>query len=48
MIVKKGNRWRVESKDGKNLGEYDTESEAEERLDQVEYFKHRKKLLKGE
>jgi hypothetical protein len=34
-------RYRVLSEKGKNLGTSDTKSEAEERLRQVEYFKHR-------
>ena len=39
-IVKKGNKWQVQSKNGKNLGTYDTKPEAEKRLQQVHYFKH--------
>lgn len=40
-IVKKGNKWQVQSEDGtKNLGTYDTKKEAEKRLRQVHYFKH--------
>ena len=40
-IVKKGNKWQVQSEDGtKNLGTYDTKKEAEKRLQQVHYFKH--------
>jgi hypothetical protein len=34
-------KYRVLSEKGKNLGTSDTKSEAEERLRQVEYFKHR-------
>lgn len=37
-----GGRYRVVSKKGKNLGEYDTREEAVERLRQVEFFKHKK------
>lgn len=36
-------KWRIISKSGKNLGEYDTKAGAQRRLRQVEYFKHRKK-----
>lgn len=39
-IVKKGSKWQVQSENGKNLGTYDTKSEAEKRLQQVHYFKH--------
>lgn len=40
-VVKKTDGWYVESRDGKNLGgPYDTKEEADERLRQVEYFKH--------
>lgn len=41
-IVKKDNKYQVQSEKGKNLGTYDTKSEAEERLKQVEMFKHMK------
>lgn len=37
-----GGRYRVVSKKGKNLGEYDTREEAVKRLRQVEFFKHKK------
>lgn len=33
-------KWRVYSEDGKNLGTYDSKSKAEERLKDVEMFKH--------
>lgn len=46
MIVRKDNKWIVQSKEGKDLGSYDSKSAAENRLKQVEYFKHRKKLLR--
>ena len=39
-IVKKGNKWQVQSEKGRNLGTYDTKEEAEDRLKQVHYFKH--------
>ena len=39
-IVKKDNKYQVQSEKGKNLGTYDTKSEAEKRLKQVEMFKH--------
>lgn len=39
-IVKKGNKWQVQSEKGRNLGTYDTKPEAEKRLKQVHYFKH--------
>ncbi|KAF2282421.1 hypothetical protein GH714_044106 [Hevea brasiliensis] len=41
MIVKIGEKWVVKSADGsQQLGSYDTEQEAKERLAQVEKFKH--------
>ena len=39
-IVKKGSKYQVQSEKGRNMGTYDTKSEAEERLKQVEMFKH--------
>lgn len=36
-----GNKWQVISEKGKNLGTSNTKGEAEERLRQVEFFKHR-------
>lgn len=39
-IVKKGDKYQVQSKKGRNLGTYDTKKEAEDRLDDVEMFKH--------
>lgn len=35
-------KWRVYSEKGKNMGTYNTEAEAKERLRQIEYFKHKK------
>lgn len=43
MIRKKGNKYQVVSKTGKNLGTYRNKKEALKRLRQVEYFKHLKK-----
>lgn len=41
VIVEKDGKWFVESEKGKNLGgPYDTKAEAEERLKEVEAFKH--------
>ena len=43
MIKKVSGGYRVVSEKGKNLGgPYKTKKEAEKRLRQVEYFKHRK------
>ena len=39
-IVKKDNKYQVQSEKGKNLGTYDTKEQAEKRLKQVEMFKH--------
>lgn len=41
-----GNKWRVYSRTGKNLGTCDTKEEAEKRLAEVEMFKHMKKKRK--
>lgn len=43
MIVKKKDGYYVVSESGKNLGgPYTTRKQAEKRLQQVEYFKHKK------
>lgn len=42
-IVKKDNKYQVQSEKGRNLGTYNTKEEAEKRLKQVEMFKHMKK-----
>ena len=42
MIIKKGDKYQVQSKKGKNLGEYSSRKEAIKRLRQVEFFKHKK------
>ena len=42
MIKKVGNKYRIVSATGKNLGEFDTKQEAMQRLREVEYFKHKK------
>jgi len=34
-------KWQVQSHKGKNMGTFDTKAEAEKRLGQVEYFKHK-------
>lgn len=44
MIKKVGNKYEVVSEKGKNLGgPYKTKAQAEKRLKQVEYFKHKGK-----
>lgn len=35
-------KWQVQSEKGRNMGTYDTKEEAEKRLRQVEFFKHKK------
>ena len=44
-IVKKDNKYQVQSEKGKNLGTYDTKEQAEKRLKQVEMFKHMKSSM---
>ena len=44
-IVKKGSKWQVQSEKGRNMGTYDNKADAEERLRQVEYFKHKNESL---
>lgn len=38
-IERRGDKWLVLSMEGARLGEYDTEEEAQDRLNQIEYFK---------
>jgi len=40
MIARKGNKYQVQSKQGRNLGEYSSREKALKRLRQVEFFKH--------
>lgn len=47
MIVKKGNKYAVVSKSGKEMGEYDSKAEATKRLKQIEYFKMKAKKKYG-
>lgn len=43
MIIKAKDGWHVTSEQGKHLGgPYKTRAEAEKRLRQVEYFKHKR------
>jgi hypothetical protein len=42
VIRKKGNKFCIYSKTGKNLGCYKTKKEAENRLSQIEMWKHMK------
>lgn len=43
MIVKSGSKYVVKSEDGsKKLGSYNTPQAAHKRLQQIEYFKHKK------
>lgn len=44
-IVKRGSKFRVVSKEGKNLGESETKAGAAKRLGEVEWFKHHKKCI---
>ena len=41
MIRKKGSLFQVVSESGKNMGKFKTKKEAEKRLKQVEFFKHK-------
>jgi len=44
MIIKQNGKYVIKSEDGsKTLGTYDTREEAEKRLKQIEYFKHKDK-----
>ena len=43
MIIKQGDKYVIKSEDGKKtLGTYNTKEAAEKRLQQIEYFKHKK------
>jgi hypothetical protein len=48
MIRKERNKekYTVFSEDGRRMGTYDTRPEAERRLRQIEYFKHKKRSNK--
>mgnify|MGYP007126190674 CR=1 FL=1 len=46
MIKKRGNKWVIYSESGRRLGVEDTREEAEKRLRQIEFFKHKKKRNK--
>lgn len=43
MIKKIKGGYQVLSEKGRNMGKYKTEAEAKKRLQQIEYFKHKKK-----
>lgn len=43
MIRKINGKYVVLSEKGRKMGTYDTEEEAKKRLQQIEYFKHKKK-----
>ncbi|HLC19719.1 MAG TPA: hypothetical protein VJK72_02290 [Candidatus Nanoarchaeia archaeon] len=43
MIKKIKGGYKVVSEKGRNMGTYKTLAEAKKRLQQIEYFKHRKK-----
>lgn len=45
-VVQKGSQWCVESESGKNLGCYPTKGEADDRLSEVEYFKHKESAMR--
>jgi hypothetical protein len=42
MIKKSGSQYQVQSESGKSMGKYHSRAEAELRLKQIEYFKHKK------
>ncbi len=43
MIKKVKEGYRVQAESGRNMGTYKTKDEAKKRLQQIEYFKHKKK-----
>lgn len=43
MIKKIKDGYRVVSESGRNMGTYSNEKDARKRLQQIEYFKHKKK-----
>jgi len=48
MIVKRAGKYVVVSETtGRRFGTYDTLAEAEKRLRQIEFFKHRKAVIAG-
>lgn len=46
MIVKVKDGYRVVAESGRNMGTYATKKEAKKRLQQIEYFKHKKQAGK--
>jgi len=42
MIKKSGSQYQVQSESGKPMGKYRSRAEAELRIRQIEYFKHKK------
>lgn len=44
-IVKEKSKWCVKAESGRNMGCYNTKEEAKERLQQIEYFKHKKGMI---
>jgi hypothetical protein len=41
FVSKEGSEWVVHSESGKEMGRYKTKEEADKRLGQIEYFKHK-------
>jgi len=46
VIIKVKNGYKVVAESGRNMGTYPTKEEAQKRLQQIEYFKHKKQSQK--
>lgn len=41
MVVKQGSNWVIKSQTGKTLGTFKSKEEADKRLREIEFFKHK-------
>lgn len=41
MVVKQGSNWVIKSHTGKTLGTFKSKEEADKRLREIEFFKHK-------
>lgn len=47
MVQKRGSKYHALSESGRNFGSYSSKGEAEKRIAQMEYFKHKDARKKG-
>ncbi len=48
VVQLENGKWQVQSEKGKNLGTYDSEKDAKKRLQNIEFFKHKKAYIEDE